>query len=625
MASANLKLSKSQDIWDVTYWVEENSAYGNYRSITLYVGVRTTDFGSSRSGGWSVDCYEGESLEEHSCDVPGYNEDYFEVYYDTFDVYVSPGQTYADISFEFEIHFYSSTAGATRSLEGTITRISGLSVISDIAISSVKNIYFGDKCSVTWAPASSSFAYKLKFTLGSYTYTTGAITPNTTSSYTYTGLTVPVSAASNIPNSTSGKMSVTLTQYSSSSCSTTVGSSCTETFKVTLRDTVIPTIKTYSATVNNNSNSTVESWGLAIAGFSRVNVSATASGVYGSTIKSFTISGAYSTTVNGTSLNYTGDPIGTSGNKSFIITCTDSRGRVSSQVTTDLISFLPYTPPKVTKLTMGKITYDDNDASNDRMTATATWTYDSISGRNYVTAKVYYKVSDASDWTAHPGTLVNKEEFVLTSLIPDDTASYNFKVVITDALGSVAEKDAFSSTTIVLLDFKAGGDGLGIGKICENPGMEVSMDATFYNEVYIRKGSEKLTLEEYINQIINMEDVLNTVYPIGSIYTSVSSTSPALLFGGSWTQLTDRFLLGAGSYTAGATGGEATHTLTVNEMPKHKHWGVRRAEQGDPGDYSTGESSGSADSEYETDSAGGGQPHNNMPPYLVVYMWKRVA
>ena len=59
-------------------------------------------------------------------------------------------------------------------------------------------------------------------------------------------------------------------------------------------------------------------------------------------------------------------------------------------------------------------------------------------------------------------------------------------------------------------------------------------------------------------------------YPVGAIYISTISTSPASLFGGTWEQLKDRFLLGAGdTYAAGATGGEAAHALTVNEMPPH--------------------------------------------------------
>ena len=123
-------------------------------------------------------------------------------------------------------------------------------------------------------------------------------------------------------------------------------------------------------------------------------------------------------------------------------------------------------------------------------------------------------------------------------------------------------------------------------------------------------------------------DLLSKTYPVGAIYISTSSTSPASLFGGTWERLKDRFLLAAGdSYTAGSTGGEATHTLTLAEMPSHDHqqyvgaldgsWGVRSDYQAD-GNFA-GFPQG------RTGGAGGSQPHNNMPPYLAVYMWKRVA
>ena len=70
----------------------------------------------------------------------------------------------------------------------------------------------------------------------------------------------------------------------------------------------------------------------------------------------------------------------------------------------------------------------------------------------------------------------------------------------------------------------------------------------------------------------NKQELINLIYPVDSIYMSVNSTSPASLFGGTWTQLKDRFLLGAGStYSNGATGGAATVTLTSDQIPSHKH------------------------------------------------------
>lgn len=115
------------------------------------------------------------------------------------------------------------------------------------------------------------------------------------------------------------------------------------------------------------------------------------------------------------------------------------------------------------------------------------------------------------------------------------------------------------------------------------------------------------------------------VYPVGAVYISVSNISPGTLFGGTWEQIEDTFLLSAGStYTAGDTGGEATHTLTVDEIPSHTHtFRVSTAET----DWNTNAatSGGTSYAQPATSSTGGGLAHNNMPPYLVVYMWQRIS
>ena len=80
----------------------------------------------------------------------------------------------------------------------------------------------------------------------------------------------------------------------------------------------------------------------------------------------------------------------------------------------------------------------------------------------------------------------------------DTTISYNFKLVVQDALSNSAQDEAFVSTMEVLLDFRAGGKGLGVGKICESDAMEVLLDAKFYGAVYING----VSLEDYIKSLI---------------------------------------------------------------------------------------------------------------------------
>lgn len=140
--------------------------------------------------------------------------------------------------------------------------------------------------------------------------------------------------------------------------------------------------------------------------------------------------------------------------------------------------------------------------------------------------------------------------------------------------------------------------------------------------------------------------VLNNVYPIGSIYMNVNSTNPRTLFGGTWEQIQGKFLLGmSSSYPAGSQGGEASHTLTTAEMPSHVHNPANESgyygfitnskkafEVGDMGSQSgSGRYYPYASAEFDisrnslTDATGGGNSHNNMPPYLSIYIWKRTA
>lgn len=89
----------------------------------------------------------------------------------------------------------------------------------------------------------------------------------------------------------------------------------------------------------------------------------------------------------------------------------------------------------------------------------------------------------------------------------------------------------------------------------------------------------------------NINQLLLSVHPVGSLYWSSKNTSPASLFGGTWTQIKDRFVLSAGdSFANGNTGGAATHTLTVAEMPSHNHGGV----SGGPSNNTSGGSSASS-------------------------------
>ena len=147
--------------------------------------------------------------------------------------------------------------------------------------------------------------------------------------------------------------------------------------------------------------------------------------------------------------------------------------------------------------------------------------------------------------------------------------------------------------------------------------------------------------------------VNSSQHPVGSIYISTSSTfNPQTAWGGTWRKTADgRCLIGANdTYPIGSTGGEATHTLSTNEIPSHSHgllgyifnqvrdqgipkYGLLGSAQmtqkgwdgkGDNCDFDALKHDGSVNS-WSIRATGGGASHNNMQPYLAVYIWERTA
>lgn len=154
--------------------------------------------------------------------------------------------------------------------------------------------------------------------------------------------------------------------------------------------------------------------------------------------------------------------------------------------------------------------------------------------------------------------------------------------------------------------------------------------------------SQNATTIAINNAVANaVTNALNRAHPIGAIYISTVATSPASLFGGSWKVINNRFLYASGTYSVGATGGSETHTLNVKEIPMHgKHIpyggestsggsaaGKFLAERAFDSYGNTGRGWNNLYNEYYpyTFEVGGNGAHNNMPPYLVVYMWQRTA
>ena len=305
-------------------------------------------------------------------------------------------------------------------------------------------------------------------------------------------------------------------------------------------------------------------------------------------------------------------------------TVTDSRGlTVWEDVTVELES---YAPPMLVGAALYRA--DGEGAAADsgaHIAGLATAKFSSIGGRNTATIKGYWKSVGGS--YGEGVTL----PFGAVGLVTGDVEiagdrSYTAKIVVTDSLGNSTEFEENIPTEQVAFHLKEGGKGAAFGKAAEQDELlDVAWDARFREDMQVdgvlRVGGKSL---------------LDMVYPVGSIYLSVSGTDPQTLFGGTWARLEDVFLLAAGAkHAAGSTGGEESHILTEPEIAPHKHAMAYGPESSASSTgFAYGIAAGSATnsaggrgyaSNLGTFSAGGGQPHNNMPPYLAVYTWKRTA
>lgn len=493
----------------------------------------------------------------------------------------------------------SVTASGTHTLN-TIPRASSVSAT---------NVNMGSATKIAISRASSSFTHTLTYKFGS---STGTIVSKTTS--TSVSWTPAMSLANQIPKAVSGSCTITCDTYSGS---TKVGSK-TCTLTLTVPATVKPTITSLGVTRVDGTVPT--DWGIYVQSKSKATLTINgAAGSYGSTISSYSISGGG---FSSTESSFTTGFLTTSGTITFTAKVTDSRGRVSDAKTVS-ISVVAYAAPSFTDY-LSQRAISDGTANDDGtyIRSIISYSYSTCENKNTVTRATYYKKSSASTWTNANKSFSSGTAFVFGGGAISTESSYDVKYTITDAFTTVTIYDTVS-TAAVLMDFKAGGKGIAIGKVAEKD-----------NVVEIANNWE---LE------IHGKKLIDYIYPIGSIYMSVNATSPANLFGGSWTQLKDRFLLGAGStYTAGSTGGAATHKLTVAEMPSHNHsfkdgshtflWGQNKTNNVYLNNASAvaGKTPGNSAMTSQniwnsTNSSGNTSAHNNMPPYLAVYMWKRTA
>lgn len=230
------------------------------------------------------------------------------------------------------------------------------------------------------------------------------------------------------------------------------------------------------------------------------------------------------------------------------------------------------------------------------------------------------------------GTTTRKGSFknsikILSNSIDENTVSSNLAVSIIETLQSNVAKATATEASL-----------------------EEAIEAGNLNNYVTKETGKELSTNDFTNAYKTILDGLTTtinnailttkkaLHPVNSIYLSMDSTNPNTLFGfGTWQLIGQgRTLVGVDTSdndfkTAGKTGGSKTHTLSINEMPVHSH-AQKISANFDDGEFS-GRCDYNADSGHmkefgqgiTTETAGGGQAFNIMPPYVTVYIWERTA
>ena len=445
------------------------------------------------------------------------------------------------------------------------------------------NFNVGDTIVVHMNRKSTVFTHTVVLKLGSYSYTIGtSITDNIS-------LDTDIIASSlyaQMPNRNSMTGEIAVTTYSGD---TVIGtSSCAiiahvvnsnPTFDVAYEDSNSNTV---AITENNQyiirNNSTL-----------KIRVS-NAQALNSATLKTLTavVNGnAYTGTLNGSTGTINVGVVNISSDAKVTVKIVDSRGNEGIREITVLV--YDWTLPSA----IIKLNRKSNYYSESILNVNAN--YASIGGKNEVTIKYRTKKVANSTFSTYT-TIQNNTDANFTA---DNEYEWNVQVNVADKLGS---------TTYNLLLPR---------------GIPIAYVDTKKNSVGVNcfpKNDKSLE--------INGKTIFDMVYPVGSVYVSVNATNPSALFGGTWEQIKDRFLLSAGdTYKAGATGGEATHVLTVDEMPRHNHSIDNLNTSGSTTPYMTVQAQDKKGygGNVQTFFTGGGQAHNNMPPYIVVYIWQRTA
>lgn len=432
--------------------------------------------------------------------------------------------------------------------------------------------------------------------------------------------TPPMEWLEEIPRSTELAATCRLDTYSGE---TLMGSE-EKSFTILCPQSVVPTCQVTAQPVNGFD-------GLYLGGRSSVELEVTEeAGAYGSTVVGYQLTGGgYAQYLKHTTFG----PLA-QGEMTFTAQVTDSRGRVGKQTVT--ITVLPYAAPTLSAIEVyrsnGQGAQDDSGAY---IAAKAMMGFASLEGHNSGVLQARYRASGGT-WSPWE-TMTSGEMTLLGEGALLATVSYEAQLQATDAVGNRASYTQRIPTAQVAFNLKAGGNGAAFGMYQEHDKrLSIPDDWRYYRgdvdiEGLIQAADEKAAAALEAAGRVTFDPL--DVYPVGALYWSADPTSPASLFGGTWTQIEDKFVLAAGStYANGDTGGADSQTVNFSN-------GYARINLNGGGNlyaaYKTGKCSANfrasvtiktvdEEKNYVT-PLGGSQSLSTLPPYLVRYCWERTA
>lgn len=355
-----------------------------------------------------------------------------------------------------------STTVATASIVVTLPMIPSASTIN-----AVSDVILGNKCSVKWTPKSAAFYYKMGFQLGDWKHSTEVVRPNKTTEYEYTGLTVPLEVANQIPNDPSGTMYVYLHTFSDSAGTVQIGNTASATFKVTVPDNN-NTKPTVGMTLTPVHSLPTKFSSLYIQGKSKVKGTLTASGKYGASVKSINMS--VDGRNYGSAEGYTSDYLNTYGKINVIGYATDSRGFTGENPKE--IEVIAYQDPKLDSATAVRCNSSGTESeSGTYLKIKFKRTHTPVNGQNI--CKVQYRYSqDGSTYTSWVtlsestnGTVELTTSPLLGSL--STQASYIVQIRASDEIGNPADSLITVPTEKVYWHRDGARNALGLGKYNE--------------------------------------------------------------------------------------------------------------------------------------------------------------